>query len=178
MRPEKQAMVREVRERLEHAAYVIVVDYRGLTAQQMALLRERLATCGSRLQVVGNAVFRHAARLLGWEESFLRLMEGPLAMVVGSGDMGEAARILRVAREEFRLPVFRGGRLSGCVLTATEVEQVALLPPRRELLAKMLGSIAAPMTGLAGVLHGVLLRFLRVLKAAEDKKRTAGAVGS
>ncbi|MDI6774835.1 MAG: 50S ribosomal protein L10 [Verrucomicrobiota bacterium] len=177
MRPEKKSLTEEIRTRIRDASYALLLDYRGMTVQQMTDLRRRLAGKRALLQVVANAFLIHAARELEWGEEFERLVDGPIAVVTGAGGVSEVARILRASRQEIKLPVSRGGRLGRAVLSPSDVEQIASLPPRPEMLAIFVATVAAPMSRLVGVLSAKPMSLLCALKAIEDKKKAPPAAG-
>lgn len=170
MRPEKKSITEEIKKRLSDSSYVLLVDYRGMTVQQLTDLRGRLHQKQARLQVVANSLLVHASRELGWDSRFEGLVNGPIAIVTGHGDVSEVAKILRGASQETKLLAVRGGRLERTLLSPPDVEQIASLPPRMEMLAKFVGTVAAPMSQLVGVLGGKLRSLLYVLKAIEEKK--------
>ena len=98
------------------------------------------------------------------------LMDGPTAIVVGSGDPTEAAKILKAFHGETALSVAKGGMLGARAVSAADVAAMASLPAREALLSRFVGTCAAPMSGLAGVLRGKLLSLLYVLRAVEDSR--------
>jgi large subunit ribosomal protein L10 len=170
VRPEKQSIVAEIRQQVEGGRYCLVVDYKGLSVAKLTDLRGRLRGTGGRLQVVSNAFFRIAAGQAGWPE-VSSLLEGATAIVTGSGDGTQAAKSLRdFKRDNSNLPALKGGLLSGRVLGRQDVESLASLPPREVLLGMLVGTVAAPMSQLVGVLSQKLASLIYVLKAIEDKK--------
>jgi large subunit ribosomal protein L10 len=169
MRPEKKAIVEEVRRKLEAASYVFLVDYRGLTVEQFAQLRSRLHDTGATVQVIKNSLFGRAATDMGTED-VLSLLDGPLAMVVGDGDVTETAKALKRFVDENELPLLKGGMLGDRLLSSDDLKQMAAIPPREVMLARAVGTLAAPMSQLVGVLNQKLLTLLYVLKAIQDKK--------
>jgi len=166
MRPEKKSIVSEIHELLEHTGFVFLVDYKGMTVQQLADLRARLRAFDSRLTIVKNTLLTHAggANMSG-------LLQGPTAMITGTGDAGQVAKTLSIfIREHDQRPALKGGRFEGTVLSASDVDAIAKIPPREQLLSILVGTIAAPMSQLVGVMQQKLCSLLYVLKAAEEKK--------
>ena len=168
-RPEKQAIVAEIRQRMEQSRYVLAVNYTGLTANKLKDLRQRLHATGGRMQIASNSFFRIAAEQAGWKGSEA-LLVGPLAMVSGAGDVTQAAKILREFVHENNPLVFKGGFLGAGIISAGDVEALATLPPRKALLGQLVGTLAAPMSQLAGVLRQKVSSLVYVLKAIEEKK--------
>jgi large subunit ribosomal protein L10 len=169
MRLEKKAIVDEIRGQLSGVGYVILADCRGMTVEQMKDLRFQLKGVDAVLKVVPNALFGIAAKESGWDgmDAFL---QGPTAMVVGSGEVTKTAKLLRTYVRAVNLPVLKGGRLGARILQAGDVDAMALLPPREVLLGQVVGTIAAPMTRLVGTMSQKLATLVYALKAVADKK--------
>lgn len=163
-------MTGEIRERLDSGGCAILADYRGLSVEKIGELRNRLRTDGFRLQVVKNSFLRLALRELDWAEDEA-LFSGPTAMISGTGDITAAAKSLKGFAKEHDLPSMKGGWLGGKALTSGDVDAMATIPPREVLLGTVVGTIAAPMSQLVGVLSQKLMSLLYALKAVEDKKR-------
>ena len=169
MRPEKAAIAEAFRQHLSDAEFMIFADYHGLTVQQAEDLRGRLARVETTMMVIRNRQFAHVAR----EMDFVDLAErvaGPTAIFYGSGDVVEASKILRTFARETKLPVIKLGTLEGKVLSGDDVNELAQLPSRDVLLAQVVGTIAAPMTQVVGVMQQKVTSLLYVLQAAADKK--------
>ncbi len=172
MRPEKQAIVGEIRDNLSSAEYALLVDFAGMTVEQGADLRGRLAQHETRLQVVKNSLLGFVAGELGrpLDEDML---QGPTAMVYGSGDVAAVAKTLTGFYKEKERVAVKGGCLGQRRLSLQDVEALAKMPSREVLLGMVVGTIAAPMSGMVGVLSSKLRSLLYVLRAVEEKK--AGA---
>ena len=91
-------------------------------------------------------------------------------MVVGKTDLVEVAKVLRQFTKENELPVIKMGSMQGVIFAAEDIEKLAILPSRPELLGIVLGTLAAPMTQVVSVLNQKLSSLLYVLKAIERKK--------
>ena len=172
MRPEKQAIVREIQDSLADATFVILTDFTGMDTAKTAALRRALKETQARFQVVPNRLFRVAAAELGYDgiESGLK---GPTAVVSGAGDAAATAKILREFARLNKVPVVKLGRLDGVLLQAADVETLATLPSKTVMQSILVGTIAAPMSNLVGVMNQKLASLVYVLKAAGDKKSAA-----
>ncbi|MDY0144426.1 MAG: 50S ribosomal protein L10 [Kiritimatiellia bacterium] len=172
MRPEKQAIVNEIQESLAEATYVILADFTGMDTAKTAALRRALKDTQARYQVVPNRLFRVVAAELGYDgiESGLK---GPTALVSGAGDMAETAKVLREFTKLNKVPVVKLSRMDGVLLQAAEVETLATLPSKTVMQSILVGTIAAPMSNLVGVMNQKLASLVYVLKAAGDKKNAA-----
>jgi large subunit ribosomal protein L10 len=173
LRPEKKAIADELKSKLGDAVFVILADYRGLNVSKTGELRRRLRGVQAQYQVVQNRVFKHVAKELrpGMEGG----LTGPSAMVYGNGDVVQAAKVLKDFIKENELPVIKLGTLQGVILSKADIEKLATLPSRQVLLQQLVGTIAAPMSQLVGVLQQKVATVLYVLKAVQEKKEKATA---
>lgn len=172
MRPEKQAIVREIQEHLSGAAFLILADFTGMDTAKTAQLRRALRETQARFQVVPNRLFRVVASELGYA-GIEQGLKGPTALVFGSGDVAEAAKTLREFTKANKVPIVKLGHLDGAVLAAADVETLATLPPKKVMQGVLVGTIAAPMSNLVGVMNQKLASLVYVLNAVADKKNAA-----
>jgi large subunit ribosomal protein L10 len=172
MRSEKKSIVEELKSKVGESVFVILADYRGLSVAKTADLRKRLRGVSASFQVVQNRMFKRVAQDLsvGGLEGGLK---GPSAMVYGKGDVVQAAKVLRDFVRENELPVVKIGSLQGVILSAADIAQLAGLPGREALLAQVVGTVAAPLTRLVGVLQQKAASIVYVLRAIQEKKEKA-----
>jgi large subunit ribosomal protein L10 len=172
MRAEKKSIVDEVRSNIQESEYVFLADYMGLTVSQISDLRGQLRKSEARLQVAKNT---YVAKALAPEvaEALTAGLSGPTAVVFGCGDATEAAKILKAFAKQNELPKVKGGCLNNKALTAQDVQAMADLPSRDVLLGMVVGTLAAPMSGLVGVCAATLRSVMYALKAVEEKKQEA-----
>ena len=169
MRLEKKAIVNELRASLEGAAFVILTDYRGLKVRQGEELRRRLAKLGVRFNVVKNS-FLKLALSEDRRAQVADVLTSPTAIIVGSGDVVETAKVLAGFQQEQRVVTIKRGLLDGRVLSPADVDTLVKLPARPVLLSMLVGTIAAPMTQLAGVFKQKVASLIYVIKAVQEKK--------
>jgi large subunit ribosomal protein L10 len=169
MRPEKQAVVAEIADRIRDADFAMLVECRGLTVGRMMELRQQLRQKQSRLMVVPNRFLGIAAGAQGIE-GLAPCLVGPTAMVTGRGDVTEVAKVLAAYAKANPLLKIKGGVIGRTVIPAGDAESLAKLPPRLVMLGMTVGVIAAPMMGLVGVLNQKVCSLLYVLQAIEKKK--------
>ena len=168
-RPEKVAVVDEVKERLDGAIAAILTEYRGLTVKEIADLRRSLRTAGASYGIYKNTLVRFAARDLGLSE-LDELLTGPTAIAFIDGDAAAVAKALRdFARTNPNL-VIKGGLLGSSVLSAKDTAALAELPSREVLLARIAGGLAAPMQQFAGLLQALPRNLAYGLKALIDQR--------
>ncbi len=167
MRPEKTLIVADVREKLQASPYLLVIDYTGMKVPHFEELRTRLAGVGGRLSVVRNTFLKIAAQELKMPELDGSLT-GQTAMVTGESDICGAAKILKVFTAEFKKPTVRAGVLDNAALTADQVTELADLPSKEVLQAKLLGLLQTPASQFVRLLNEPGASLARVLQAKAD----------
>jgi large subunit ribosomal protein L10 len=176
-RPEKVAVVEEVKARLSESEAAVLTDYRGIDVPGMAVLRSALREAGAEYQIYKNTLVRFAARDLGLEIE--EMLVGPTAIAFvrrdSNGDPVLMAKALReFAKTNPNLEV-KGGLLDERPLTAEDIAQLANVAPRDELLARLAGGLAAPMVQFAGLLQALPRNFAYGLQALIEKGGAPGA---
>jgi large subunit ribosomal protein L10 len=167
-RPEKVAVVDEVREHFNDSDAAILTEYRGLTVTEISNLRRALRPAGGEYKVYKNTLVRFAARDLGIDLD--AMLEGPTAIAFVKGDAVTVAKALKdFARTNPKL-VVKGGLLGEKVLTPADTTALAELPSRDVLLARIAGGLAAPMQKFAGLLQALPRNMAYGLKALIDQK--------
>ena len=152
---QKKAQVAEVAEALKSAQTGILVDYRGLTVEEDTKLRNNLRQAGVKYFVVKNTLLRLAAKEVGLE-GLDDALHGPTALAVSDEDAVAPAKVMAdFAKENDKLEI-KTGFMDGAVMTLDEVKQLAATPNRETLLAKMLGSLNAPISNLARLLSTIV----------------------
>ncbi len=179
-RPEKVAVVAEVRAKFEQADTVLLTDYRGLDVPALAELRRELRAAGGEYKIYKNSLARFAAREAGLDIE--QLLSGPTAIAFigekadGSpGDAAAAAKALRDFSKKNDALVVKGGLLSGNVLDEAQIKALADLPSREVLLARLAGGIAAPLQQFAGLLQAMPRNLAYGLQALIDQAPAAPA---
>ncbi|MDA8357724.1 MAG: 50S ribosomal protein L10 [Actinomycetota bacterium] len=153
-RPEKVAVVDEVRERLSSSSAAIVTEYRGLSVAELAELRRSLAAVGGEYKVFKNTLVRLA--VAGSDHEALEsLLTGPTALAFVQGDVSAVAKALRDFSRTAPSLVVKGGLLDGGPLSAAQLAALADLPPRQVLLSRLAGGMAAPLQQMAGLLQAL-----------------------
>jgi len=154
-RDQKAAVVEELAEEIRGAEAVFAVDYRGISVSDAAALRSRLRESGTRFRIVKNSLTERASDKAG-TESLKQLLEGPTALAFVSGDAAVAAKALNDQARAFGTLEFKGGLMNGSPLSAEEMRSIARLPARDVLNGQLVGTIAAPLTGLVRTLNALI----------------------
>ena len=166
---QKQEFVAEVAEKMEKSQSVILLDYRGLTVDEVDKLRNNFREAGVEYRVIKNNVLKRAAEKLGIEgcDDYFK---GPTAAAFGYNDAVAPAKIVAQFIKETKKTEIKGGILEGKVLDAAGVDNLAKLPSKEELIAKMLGSLNAPITNFVGVLAAIPRSLVLALNAIREQK--------
>jgi large subunit ribosomal protein L10 len=175
-RPEKVAVVDEVRAKLSDADAAVLTEYRGLNVSDTAELRRALREAGGEYKIYKNTLVRLAARDLGLEID--DLLTGPTALAFVEGDPVVVAKALRDFAKTNPALVIKGGILGTKTLTEAEVRSLADVEPREVLLAKFAGLLAAPLQQFAGLLEALPRNFAYGLQALIDQGGAPGAPAS
>ena len=161
VRSEKEAVVAEIRGKIESASAVIITEYRGLTVQNLAALRRQLHGLGTEYRVYKNTLCRFAAREAGIE-GLDALFVGPTAIAFIDGNLATSAKTLKDFAKTNPLLVLRGGAVSNKVVSAEYIQVLADLPSREAMLSQFAGLLLALPRNMA---YG--------LKALIDQKEAA-----
>src|SRR5437588_6792596 len=172
-RDQKAAVIDQIAGEISGADAIFAVDYRGLTVAQAADLRERLREADARFRVVKNSLSERAADKAG-ADSLKPLLVGPTALALVRGDAALAAKALNDAARTTNVLDFKGGLMNGTALSADDVRSIARLPSREVLTAQLVGTIAAPISGLVRTLNALIAGVAIQLKGIADQ----GLVGS
>ena len=171
-REQKEAFVAEFQERLGRSEAIFLTDFTGLNVQAMTSLRSQLKKAGGEYLVVKNRLVRRALAETEIPD-ISRFLEGPTGVVFGDDDVVAAARtVTDFAKENGDRPVFKVGVLETSVLDATQIDRVASLPPREELLSQVAGVLGAPMSALVGAMSGKLQEMAGLVDALREERES------
>ena len=169
----KKEVVAEVSERLAKAQTVVLAEYRGLPVEQITVLRSQARASGVYLRVLKNTLARRAVQGTPFEK-LADQMVGPLAYGI-SEDPVAAAKVLHTYAKTNDKLVIKGGAMANYVMNAKEIGNLAMMPSRDELIAKLMGTMQAPVTKFVQTLNEVPGKFVRTLAAVRDQKEKQAA---
>jgi large subunit ribosomal protein L10 len=170
---QKQAVVAEVSAQLSKAQAVILAEYRSIPVRDMTELRKRARGSGVYLRVLKNTLARRAVADTPFK-GLSEKMVGPLAYGISS-DPVAAAKVLHEFARDYDKFVIKAGAMPNMVMSAREVADLAKLPSRRELLAKLVATMQAPIAKFVRTLNEVPGKFTRTLAAVRDHKQQQAA---
>lgn len=169
-RQEKEQMVKILKQEFDNAKASFVIEYKGLNVSQITDLRKRLRKNSGQLQVAKITLLKRALESSD-VSPLASILENQIAVVFAQQEPPAVAKILSEFSKEFEHVKIIGGSFESTLLTQEQVEAFALLPSREVLLAKLCGTLQAPITGFVYVLHAQLQKLLLVLKRIEEQKK-------
>jgi len=170
---QKKAVVAEISAQVAKAQAIVVAEYRGLGVGNMTDLRREARKSGVYLRVLKNTLARRAVSGTPFEKLSEQLT-GPLIYGISPDPVATAKVLNEFAKTNDKL-VIRAGAMPNAVITAKEVKALATMPSREELLAKLLGTMQAPIAQFVRTLNEIPSRFVRTLAAVRDQKQGASA---
>lgn len=173
-RDEKAAVIDRIAGELEASQAVFAVDYRGITVSQVADLRAKLRAADATFSVVKNSLTERAADKAG-AEALKSVLEGPTALTFVRGDAAAAAKALSDAQRVTEVLAFKGGLMDGQVVSPDDIRAIAKLPSREVLYAQLVGTVAAPLNGLARTLNALISGIAVQLGQIRDQGLVGGA---
>lgn len=165
---EKKAVVAEVSAQLVDAQAIVVAEYRGMEVGDMTRLRAQARAKGVYFRVLKNTLARRAVADTPFS-GLAEKMTGPLAYGISSDPVAVAKVLHDFAKENDKF-VIKAGAMANFVMSAKDVSSLATMPSREELLAKLLGTMQAPIAQFVRTLNEVPTKFVRGLAAVRDQK--------
>jgi large subunit ribosomal protein L10 len=172
----KIQQVAELEDRLNRCMIAISIDYRGLSVGQMQQLRRTLRGIEptTEMRVVKNTMLRRAAENSG-TAALLEVVEEATALVFGYEDEVSAAKgLAKFARDNRIELIVRGGLFDGAVMDSAQIDELAKVPSRLELMASLAGGVSSPITGIAGGIHSVIREVAAVVEARAAQLEAEG----
>ena len=157
---------------LENAGAMWVVDYRGLTVKQIQELRRAIRGADATMKVYKNTLVHLALEQTDGPD-LDAILSGPSAFIFTGEDPVASAKVIRDYAKDNETLEIKGGMMDGAFLDVAQVQAVASLPSREELIAKLLGTISNPLSQTVRVLNGPMESFARVLGAIASQKEAA-----
>lgn len=165
---QKERAIEQAKQWYDKSVGLVFTDYRGLKVKELQQLRRSLSSKGAEIHVIKNTLFRLAA---GEEAAMFpdELHNGPTAIAFVFQNESEVAKVLFDFEKQTKTLSVKGGYFGGQVFDAKRVEALSKLPPRDVLIAQVIGTIAAPLTNLVGVIEALYADPIRTIGAVSDK---------
>lgn len=164
---QKKAVVADLSEKMGRAVSGVLVKYQGITVEDDTKLRAKLRQAGVEYSVIKNSLIGRAADMAGLGE-IKGLLEGMNALAISYDDPVAPAKILKEYEEKVESFELRGGFLDGAVVDLATVKELADIPPKEMLIARMLGSLQGPLSGLAVALQAIIDKSGEAVPAADE----------
>ncbi len=169
-RSDKEAIVAEVAEKVSRASALYFADFSGLTVGEATELRREFRKAGIEYRVVKNTLVKKALeRITGYDSVYDRLT-GPTGIAFSYGDAIAPAKIIKKFSEKSGKLKLKVAVLEKQIFDGSQLEQLSKLPGRAELMAGVIGSIHAPISGIVGAIGAVMRDLVNVIDAIEKKK--------
>ncbi len=165
----KKVVVQEILEKLKAAKSVVLVDYNKLTVAEVSALRNKCRESGCEYKVYKNTLVRKAMNDLGFKD-FDADLNGPTAVAFGSDETNAAKVMVAAAKDYEDKIIIKSAFVDNAYVDKAGVKALASMPSREELVAKMLGSMQAPVSNFVGVLNNLVAGIVRVLHAVAEQK--------
>lgn len=174
-RARKESLVSELRERVDRAPVLYLTDFTGLSVKEMTQLRRSLKGSGAEYFVVKNRLAKRVFADVVDFPDILESLTGPTGFVFGYEDVVAPAKALSdFAKGHDAKPAFKLGVMDRQVLRPEQIDKLAQLPSREQLLAQLAGALEAPMAGLAAVLEAKVQEMAGLLDALKEERAAAG----
>lgn len=165
----KVEKVSVLKQELKEYKNFIFVNYRGMNVGQMNGLRNSLREKGIHFHVVKNIFMKRVFDDLHFSSDTHRFLVEPTALTYFDTELTEVAKLLVASSGETTLQI-KGGLLDGDILSSEDIVSISRLPSRTALITQVLGLLNRPISGFVFVAQGILVKFVRTLKAIEEKK--------
>ncbi|QSX07499.1 50S ribosomal protein L10 [Alkalibacter rhizosphaerae] len=168
----KEDVVKEISTKMENAQSMILVDYRGLNVEELNEFRSIARQASVDYKVYKNTMMRFAAKETG-NEGLLDYLVGPTAVAFSTEDPVAAAKVITEFAKKHKAMEVKGGLVGGKVISIEEIKDLAELPPKEVLVAKVLGGLNAPIAGFVGVLQANISGLARALDQVRGQKEAS-----
>ena len=171
-RSQKSAIVEQLKAQAAAASFSVVTDFKGLSVEELTRLRSAVRDSGNEYHVVKNTLARIAFSDSA-HESIKDLFKENCAVALGAGDPVALAKVVAAFAKTNKKLVIKHGCLDGKPLTAADVDALATMPSKPELIARALGTMNAVPTNFVCLFANIIRGLLYALKAIEAKKAAA-----
>ena len=169
-RSEKEQIIAEVKEKIERAKGMYFADFTGITVEQVTELRREFRKVNVDYRVVKNTLVRKALQTVTGYDKVIDKLVGHTAIAFSYDDPIAPAKIMKKFRDKHEKLLVKVCVIESQVFDGTQLNDIAKLPTRPELIAGILGSIQAPISGVVGAIGAVTRDLVNVIDAIEKKK--------
>ncbi|KKP38215.1 MAG: 50S ribosomal protein L10p, large subunit ribosomal protein L10 [Candidatus Peregrinibacteria bacterium GW2011_GWF2_33_10] len=166
----KETMLKKINEEMRIAKSVVFSQYAGTNVAQITDLRRKARESNIKIAVTKKTLVRIAAKENGYPDISEEVMSGPVLLAFGPDEVS-AAKFLKTFGKQVETVKLIGGLLEGKILGLTEINNLANMPSKQELLAQFMGMLQSPLRNFASMLNSPLAAFARAAKAYGEKKQ-------
>lgn len=170
IRQEKEKIIEELKEKISRAKAMYFADFSGITVEQVNNLRREFKKSDIDYKVVKNTLIKKALESISGYDKVYDNLVGPTSIAFGYDDPVVPAKIIKKFNEKNEIIKVKAFIFESVVYQGSELNTVANIPSRPELIAAMLGSIQAPIAGIVGAINAVMRDLVNVIDAIEKKK--------
>jgi large subunit ribosomal protein L10 len=169
-RSEKEQIIAAVKERAGRAKSLFFADFTGITVEQVSELRREFRKSNVDYQVVKNTLAKKALAEMEGYDKLAAHLEQPTAIAFGYGDPVAPAKVMKKFREKNDKLKLKVCVVENRVYDGSQLDELAKLPTKNEMISAILGSIQAPASGIVGAINAVVRDLVSVIDAIEKKK--------
>jgi len=158
----------EVKQMVEKSTALFFVDYAGLTHQQLEEVRRELSAAESEIAIIKNTLMNLALQAQNVDAK--EQLQGPQATLFAYGDGISTAKVLSAFVKKYGLPKIKFGLFEGELIDEAMIMKLSTLPTKDVLIAKLLGTLNAPISNFVYGLNANIVKLAQLLKAIEEKK--------
>ncbi|MTI70854.1 MAG: 50S ribosomal protein L10 [Firmicutes bacterium] len=166
---QKKQVVEEIKNKIDDAQSVILVDYRGLNVEEVTELRKKYSEAGVDYKVYKNTMMRFAFKDAGLED-FGEYLKGPNAVAFGYEDPVAPAKVSNEFAKDHEKLEIKAGIVDGNIISLDRIKALADLPSKEVLIGQVLGGLNGPISGFANVLQGTMRNLVYALNAVKEKQ--------
>lgn len=170
---EKEQVVAEVTEKIRNAQSIFITDFSGLTVEKTTILRDKFRAAGVDYVVVKNTLAKRSFDAVGGYEGLYTSLKSETAIAFGREDLSAPARIMKEFRKDSDKPKLKAAFIDGEVFGADQLDYLAALPTKEQLIARALASINAPASNLVGVMSAVIRNLMYGIQQVAEKQNNA-----
>lgn len=172
LKEKKVKAIEAIKEKISSSSVIILTNYRGMTVKQVTELKRALRAQDAEYKVYKNTLVEKALpqELIGLKDH----LKGPIAIVFGKGDIGAPAKVVIKFLGDNERPLVISGVVENQIFLEKQIKELAKLPSKLELIAKVIGGMKSPLYGLVNVTQGPIRKLVYALNSIKEKKESQG----
>jgi len=167
---EKGEIIEEIKELIQNSSAMFLVDYRSVNVADINKIRSNFRKDGVKYKVFKNTLFKKALQQVGGYDKFNDLLVGMIGVAFAGDNFVAPAKIIKKYNDESQKLKFKGCYLESKFYGAEQLETIASMPTKEEIIAGIIGSVAAPASGIVGAINAVMRDLVSVIDEVAKKK--------